>query len=187
MKKMHLLQTGVLVWLAFAFASTAYCGEFNPDNENAKLRRGDWSFLKKLPGNDGHSLYAFMKSNRLKVSKTSEDVYCRAHQLASAKVPEGCYFGFRIQRSVYKDESCSPRVGCAPCGLSMVYFQRPGSKQFVPYSNAARYLAGGALNAALFLSDGDWNNSAQYQKGGFVSGFLSLIDGDNKRYCDAPD
>ncbi|KXS30848.1 MAG: hypothetical protein AWT59_3028 [Candidatus Gallionella acididurans] len=188
MKKiMHLLQNCVFFCLTFAFASIAYCGEFDADIENAKLQRGDWSFLKKLPGKDGQSLYNVLKSNQLKVSKTSEDIYCMPRQMANAKVPEGCYFGFRIQRSVYKDEYCSPNVGCAPCGLSMVYFQRPGDKQFVPYSTAARYLAGGALSAGLLLSDGDYKNAAIYKERNSIRGFLSLIDGDNRRFCSSQD
>jgi hypothetical protein len=163
-KALHFLRTGVLFCLMFGLTSIAYCGEFSPDNENAKLRRGDWSILKKLPGRDGQSLYDFMKSNRLKVSKTSEDVYCRGHQLTSAKVPEGCYVGFRMQRAGLKDEYCSPSVGGAPCGLSMVYFQSPNSKQFVPYSNAARSLERGAVSSFIFLIDEE-NKSYCYSSG----------------------
>lgn len=169
--------------LAFALNSYSYASDFDPGNEGDKLARGDLSFLKKLPGRDGKSLFTILKSNQLKVSKTSEDVFCVGQQAANAKLPEGCYFGFRIQRARYKDEYCSQTVGCAPCGLSMVYIQRPGSKQFTPYSSAAKFLAGGNLSPALGISDGDWNNASQYRNGGSVDAFLTLIDGDNKRYC----
>ena len=139
-----------------------YALSFEPERENMKLQRGDWSILRKVPALKD-SMHDFMKTNRLKVSKSSEDIFCIGKMSAKWNQPEGCYVGFRVQRVGYKDQYCSPTVGCAPCGLLMIYYRKTDHESFVSFSPQSRALAAGAIDR-FFLS----------------------LDEENRSYCNTP-